>query len=1774
MRISSAATAALAFVALAALPLAAQVCRTDIPESSSAWTASGAVATNTDTGLEVARCPIGQDWSSTTCTGVPTLLTWSQALQAASAAGNGWRLPNAKELDIVLDRRCMSPSVDTTVFPGATSDRFWSSTPGWVVDQGEGTVIGSQTASTPYAVRLVRAGFSNASFQRPIAASGAVCRTDIPGDLNVADWTTGTNVTSGDMMTDTITGLVWQRCALGQTWNGNSCSGASNTYTWSQALVAARAAGNGWRLPNAKELDAMLDRRCASPAVNPTLFPGAQNGKAWTSTPGWAVDLTDGAVLGSQNALDANSVRLVKSGLSNASFERPIAASGAVCRSDIPGDLNVADWTVGTNVTSGDMMTDTITGLVWQRCALGQTWNGSTCSGAGGTFTWAQALQAAKNAGAGWRLPIAKELDAMLDRRCASPAVNPTLFPGAQNGKAWTSTPGWVVDLTDGAVLGSQVATDTNAVRLVKLGASHAGFERRIATAGAVCRTDIPGDLDVANWTPGANGTITDGITGLVWQRCALGQSWNGSTCAGGAGAYTWAQALQAASNAGAGWRLPNAKELDAMLDRRCASPAVNPTLFPGAQNGKAWTSTPGWAVDLTDGAVLGSQNAADANAVRLVSAGYILPPVPGALLAIEPSAGWLQVGESTVIVPEPREAVPQSCVSSNPSVVAVSGTTLSAVGRGNVTITCDGVSTALKVRTPWVTAISPSTAVVGERTVFTVTGYDIKDSDISLSLSNCEGIGAAYLEWWSLFPAFSLFGDIGLQTKKFVCTPNALGLQGLRAEPPTAENRPGNNFADRRLRVGGFGGCAEFAACSVSVVASNATLVPKDNALQVEDAARAAGIVDLATGSVNWGALTEAQLTEYQSQLRNRGIAVNLPASWSARRTADLVALSDRRDTAMSEMFGKAAVNGYTWRDAWRPSLYSGWISTTFNAYSGRDWLQFSGGIVIKGAQAVADATGSGAAIGSVLRGQKLGRQALKALKGIKSLNSVTQIAAFAKKLNQAERLANLLDLAGAGWTAWTFEERADIEIAMTELEIVGAEGLSTFLQTGLGWNDQLADIASQFTSAVVLRAPLEAVKAELTGQEIKSIALVLADAAVGALPVIGAWKDMAELSTAIADRAYGRYFESAEELSKQIADQQAKVVMRYQRENLARIYNDATILSGSANTLQPPPSIPAELPQTWADPGFFTGVHNVIAISHGWNASAFDWPRRLLARVCTQIGGVVVNAISSTTPLLSGVADYCVAGATIAFTYNWKSQAEIFESAGGAFVRLPSGALSEAQHLGTTLGLQMHTLGARVTNLHTIGHSAGAGFAEDFSAQVKSLNPSSVRHQTFLDAYCPNPRSCKYGTAGTFAEQYFHTGIDLVTGAALTLAPPFIGMPEVLLAAYTADTTGVKLANAYNFDISRLHVATTMIDSHAFPYHAYLRSAGDATAVAPLLTQMGAPASREYNGPLWPLGAFDFSAAGYEFPKGATCVVDENNLTSRGGRTAQGECRSWALPPPPPAEILSTPIFKKYLPTCEVFNAPAGQLRIQSCAAATTSASLKPITPLTSTSVSVSSTSVELELLVSANAISFDYTFGAGTPIGTTAQIFVNDMPVVIVSPQSANAGSGRVHRAEFATVGRGQNQLQVVLRYPTGSSASLALSNIVFAAAEAPACGLDFNGDGVVDTNDALLFNRWLVGFRNEALVSGMVPIPSGATTSAFAAAVTSRMMISLAHDFDQDNGVFAATDGLLFTRLTQGLRDAHLTNRAIGNGAQRNTYELIRSHLNSACGTSYP
>lgn len=99
--------------------------------------------------------------------------------------------------------------------------------------------------------------------------------------------------------------LVWQRCALGQSWNGTGCTGTAMLLSWSEALDAAEShvqdAHDDWRLPNRNELVSILESRCYLPAVDDLVFPDAPSGGYWTSSPvsgafdeSWVVDFDDG----------------------------------------------------------------------------------------------------------------------------------------------------------------------------------------------------------------------------------------------------------------------------------------------------------------------------------------------------------------------------------------------------------------------------------------------------------------------------------------------------------------------------------------------------------------------------------------------------------------------------------------------------------------------------------------------------------------------------------------------------------------------------------------------------------------------------------------------------------------------------------------------------------------------------------------------------------------------------------------------------------------------------------------------------------------------------------------------------------------------------------------------------------------------------------------------------------------------------------------------------------------------------------------------------------------------------------------------------------------------------------------------------------------------------------------------------------------------------------------------------------------------------------------
>lgn len=100
----------------------------------SQFTLSGNLVTDNKTQLVWMRCAYGQTWNadSSACTGNAVRVDWQQALQLASQQTstdlNEWRLPNVKELSTIVEKQCVDPAINSTLFPNAPAEDFWTAT--------------------------------------------------------------------------------------------------------------------------------------------------------------------------------------------------------------------------------------------------------------------------------------------------------------------------------------------------------------------------------------------------------------------------------------------------------------------------------------------------------------------------------------------------------------------------------------------------------------------------------------------------------------------------------------------------------------------------------------------------------------------------------------------------------------------------------------------------------------------------------------------------------------------------------------------------------------------------------------------------------------------------------------------------------------------------------------------------------------------------------------------------------------------------------------------------------------------------------------------------------------------------------------------------------------------------------------------------------------------------------------------------------------------------------------------------------------------------------------------------------------------------------------------------------------------------------------------------------------------------------------------------------------------------------------------------------------
>ncbi|MEI6899130.1 MAG: SUMF1/EgtB/PvdO family nonheme iron enzyme, partial [Bacteroidota bacterium] len=158
-----------------------------------------------------------------------------------------------------------------------------------------------------------------------------------------------------------------------------------------------------------------------------------------------------------------------------------------------------------------------------------------------------------------------------------NPALNSFYFASTQAEYWWTSeheaddaTKIWVVNAGGG--IGAHPKTETIS----------AGGTKRFHVRAV--RSLIPESFPSTRYTDLGNETVTDHLTGLMWQKV------NSSNT------MTWEEALAFASGfslAGkTDWRLPNIKELQSLNDVNRLKPSIDNSVFTGINAGNFWSST------------------------------------------------------------------------------------------------------------------------------------------------------------------------------------------------------------------------------------------------------------------------------------------------------------------------------------------------------------------------------------------------------------------------------------------------------------------------------------------------------------------------------------------------------------------------------------------------------------------------------------------------------------------------------------------------------------------------------------------------------------------------------------------------------------------------------------------------------------------------------------------------------------------------------------------------------------------------------------------------------------------------------------------------------------------------------------------------------------------------------------------------------------------------------------------------------------------------------
>ncbi len=238
---------------------------------------------------------IWQDSSDTNSTKMDYATAVTTCENLVFAGFDDWRLPTLKELRTTLNYGVLypppayklSPSGEYEKFKNMASDiydHYWSST--------------TLSTDSTYA-GVVGYGFNKSIFDPKSTLNYVRCvRGDALADNNFTK--------NGDIVTDNTTCLQWQDSAT------------IVTRDWEGAVDYCENLGDGWTLPNANELNSLVDYTKTDPAIDSN-FTNVVNLRYWTSTTfinetsqAAYVDFSSGASRADANKTEIYNVRCVR----------------------------------------------------------------------------------------------------------------------------------------------------------------------------------------------------------------------------------------------------------------------------------------------------------------------------------------------------------------------------------------------------------------------------------------------------------------------------------------------------------------------------------------------------------------------------------------------------------------------------------------------------------------------------------------------------------------------------------------------------------------------------------------------------------------------------------------------------------------------------------------------------------------------------------------------------------------------------------------------------------------------------------------------------------------------------------------------------------------------------------------------------------------------------------------------------------------------------------------------------------------------------------------------------------------------------------------------------------------------------------------------------------------------------------------------------------------------------------------------------------------------